>query len=61
MEVDGTRGLLRYWWTQGIPLSVSGGPGYGRDCFLFDWSEGWTTKVNDKEFRPPNGVECTPR
>ena len=61
-EEDGTRGLLRYWWTQGIPLDgKSGGPGYGRDCFLFDWSDGWTADVDETEFMPPNGLKCTPR
>ena len=58
---DGTRGLLRYSWTQGIPLTKEGGPGFGRDCFIFDWSKGWTTDIKDDDFAPPKDVECSPR
>lgn len=60
-SADGTRGLLRYSWTQGIPLTKEGGPGFGRDCFIFDWSKGWTTDISDTDFAPPKDVKCTPR
>jgi hypothetical protein len=60
-SADGTRGLLRYSWTQGIPLTKEGGPGFGRDCFIFDWGEGWTTDIKASDFAPPKDVQCTPR
>ena len=59
-QADGTRQLLRYQWTQGIPLTKSGAsPGRGRDCFIFDWSEDWTAEVDDSDFAPPPGVPCS--
>ena len=60
-EEDGTRGLLRYSWTQGIPLTKDGGPGFGRDCFIFDWSKQWISEVDDSDFSLPSGLKCTPR
>ena len=59
-QPDGTRKVLRYQWTQGIPLTKSGAsPGVGRDCFIFDYSQDWTDDVRDADFAPPAGVNCT--
>jgi hypothetical protein len=59
-QSDGTRQMIRYQWTQGIPLTKSGAtPGVGRDCFIFDWSQNWTANVRDSDFAPPPGVNCT--
>lgn len=59
-QADGTHQLIRYQWTQGIPLRRNGSsPGIGRDCFIFDWSQDWTSKVHDNDFAPPPGLKCT--
>lgn len=59
---DGTHQLLRYQWTQGIPLTKSGDtPGLGRDCFIFDWSQDWRAGVLDEDFEPPAGIPCRDR
>ena len=59
---DGTHQMLRYQWTQGIPLTKTGAsPGIGRDCFIFDWRQDWTPEVQDSDFSPPAGVQCKPR
>jgi hypothetical protein len=60
-QLDGTRQLMRFQWTQGIPLNKSGGPGRGRDCFIFDWSQGWSAGAQDADFSPPSGAKCTPQ
>ena len=58
-QADGTHPLIRYQWTQGIPLTKAGAtPGIGRDCFIFDWSEDWTDEVRDSDFAPPQGMKC---
>lgn len=58
-QADGSHQLIRYQWTQGIPLTASGAsPGVGRDCFIFDWSQDWTADVQDSAFAPPPGVKC---
>ena len=58
-EKDGSHQLIRYYWTQGIPLTKSGAsPGIGRDCFLFDWSQNWSPDVDDNDFAPPKGLTC---
>ena len=60
-QPDGSHQMIRYQWTQGIPLTRSGAtPGVGRDCFIFDWSQDWTSDVRDGDFAPPPGVACTP-
>ena len=59
-QADGSRQMMRYQWTQGIPLSKSGAtPGLGRDCFIFDWSQGWTADVKAADFAAPPGVKCS--
>ena len=61
-QADGTHPLIRYQWTQGIPLTKAGAtPGIGRDCFIFDWSQDWTADVRDSDFAPPPGVKCAGR
>lgn len=56
--------MLRYQWTQGIPLTKAGAippdpkTGAGRDCFIFDWEQDWTADVRDSDFEPPPGVNC---
>jgi len=57
---DGTRQLMRFQWTQGIPLTTSGGLAKEgkRDCFIFDWRKGWSAGVNDDDFAPPSGIKC---
>lgn len=58
-QADGTHPLIRYQWTQGIPLTKGGAtPGVGRDCFIFDWSKDWTADVHDSDFAPPPGMKC---
>jgi hypothetical protein len=57
---DGTRQLMRFQWTQGIPLQKTGGLAKRgeRDCFIFDWRKGWSAGVHDDDFAPPSGVKC---
>lgn len=58
-QADGSHQMIRYQWTQGIPLTRSGAsPGVGRDCFIFDWSQDWTADVQATEFAPPPGLKC---
>ena len=58
-QPDGSHQMVRYQWTQGIPETKSGAtPGIGRDCFIFDWSQDWTSNVQDSDFAPPPGVKC---
>jgi len=60
MQKDGTHQMTRYQWTQGMPFTKSGAvPGVGRDCFIFDWSQGWTADVSDSDFEPPEGAGCS--
>ena len=59
-QADGTHQLLQYRWTQGMPFKKNGAtPGVGRDCFIFDWSQDWTSKVEDGDFAPPKGIKCS--
>ena len=59
-QADGTHQMLRYQFTQAIPLTKNGtSPGKGRDCFIFDWSKDWRDKVTDEDFEPPMDVKCT--
>merc|ERR1711918_221882 len=59
-QADGSRQMMRFQWTQAIPLTRSGAtPGVGRDCFIFDWTKDWSADVLLSDFLPPPGVKCT--
>ena len=59
-QPDGSHQMIRYQWTQAIPLTKGGAirRDGGRDCFIFDWSQNWTADVRDSDFAPPWGVKC---
>lgn len=55
---DGSRPLLRFQWTQSIPLQPA--LPVHRDCFVFDYSKDYVAGAPDSAFAPPAGVMCTP-
>jgi hypothetical protein len=59
-QTDGTRQLMRFQWTQGIPFDKTGAKAKSgiRDCFIFDWRKDWAAGVKDNDFAPPNGITC---
>jgi hypothetical protein len=58
--VDGTRPLLRFQWTQSIPL-LPALPVH-RDCFIFDYSANYTAgAIDPARWHAPPGVTCEPR
>ena len=56
---DGTRPLLRFQWTQSIPLQPA--HPIHRDCFIFDYNASYTPgPPPDARWAPPRGIKCAP-
>ena len=54
---DGTRPLMRYQWTQSIPLRPA--LPVHRDCFIFDYSTGYVPgPIDPARWRAPPGITC---
>jgi hypothetical protein len=57
---DGTRPLLRFQWTQSIPLEPA--LPIHRDCFIFDHTANYTAgPIDPSRWHAPVGVTCEPR
>ena len=57
---DGTRPLLRFQWTQSIPLQPA--MPVHRDCFVFDYTQDYVPgPIDPARWAPPPGVTCENR
>jgi len=55
---DGTQQLLRYQWTQSIPMEAA--LPVHRDCFIFDYQTKYRRGPFDvSTFEPPAGEKCS--
>jgi len=56
---DGTRPLLRFQWTQSIPLQPA--VPIHRDCFIFDYTDQYKAgPIDPSRWQVPKGVKCSP-